>query len=94
VTRIQINPSLRAASTAAIRWLTLRKAYELHPDCFITEYGQENYDTFFGYHDASPFGPHDQLLLAGRCGRAEPNPKVRVLLSDGYYNMKFHLHIA
>jgi len=87
VSRFQINPRLRAASTAAIRWLTLRKTYELHPDCLITEYWQENYDTFFGYHDVSPFGAHDQLLLAGRCPTGSVRRSSRAPMEVGLFDL-------
>jgi hypothetical protein len=43
-----------------------RPLVDLSSECHLTEHGAGGFDTFFGYHDVTPFSPDDRLLLATR----------------------------
>ena len=49
-----------------VRGLRGKPAIELSPGCRVVEYGQPGFDTFFGYHDVTPFRADGRLLLATR----------------------------
>lgn len=83
----ELRPLLRAALIEARRFVYLRGRVSLAPTCRITEYGAEGFDTFFGYHDVTPFSINDQLLLSARCPKRENSQAAGTPLELGVYDL-------
>lgn len=86
MTMVGIRPALRAMLIEARRLACLRGRVHLDPDCRMTEYGTAGYDTFFGYHDVSPFGRGDHLILATRRSKAAGPRAAGTPLELGFFD--------
>jgi hypothetical protein len=69
------------------RVVTRREVVHIDPRCSFAEYGTEGFDTFFGYHDVTPFGPADRLLLAAQRKAGVPGRAAGTPLALGYYDL-------
>lgn len=61
-----VRRQLRRAVVGTRRALRSRPPAIVNDECTMTTYGEPGCDTFFGYHDVSPFSRDDRLLLAAR----------------------------
>ena len=82
-----LRPVLRAALIEARRFALLRGRVTLAPACDITEYGTDGFDTFFGYHDVTPFDPNDRLLLAARSPKGDDSRAAGTPLELGVFDL-------
>ena len=62
----RVRRQLRDAVVGTRRALRSRPLATVHGGCSMTVFGEPGFDTFFGYHDVSPFSHDDRLLLASR----------------------------
>jgi hypothetical protein len=81
-----IKSVLRAAWVRGRRFAHGRGRVTLHGGATLTEYGTPGFDTFFGYHDITPFGSRDELLLAGRREVGQGRRAASTPLTLGVYD--------
>ena len=85
----RLRSMLRAILIEVRRFAYLRGSSTLAPTCDIREYGADGFDTFFGYHDVTPFGPNDRLLLSARCAKRKDSRAAGTPLELGVFDLSY-----
>lgn len=84
---VVVKQLMRTIMMKSRRLMSRRLSVNLNPACKITEYGASGYHTFFGYHDITPFGSEDRILLATRCLTGNKLQTAGTPLQLGYYDL-------